>query len=118
MNIDSTCGKCGQAIEFDESQAGRMIECPHCHRATTATIPRPDIAPAISKSAEGTRRLNAGIFGVLFITSVGIALIVVGCAGEDKNGINQVYSAIQYCTGWLLIAAALVLDALRHSRRA
>ena len=45
---------------------------------------------------------------------VGLGLIVVGCGGEleAKGAIQQIYAAIQYCSGLLLMAAAFILNAI------
>jgi hypothetical protein len=117
MNITSTCGKCGQAIEFDVAMAGGQVPCPHCDRLTPAIIPRPDTAPAPAAAVVQARKYRVGLVGVLVVFFAGCALILSGCLPEERNALNQIHSAVQYCTGWLLIAAALILEALRQIAR-
>jgi hypothetical protein len=39
------CHHCGQAIQFDDEQAGTLLKCPVCEYQTRATVP-PTVAAA------------------------------------------------------------------------
>ena len=46
---------------------------------------------------------------------IGAALVFQGCTVDldAKSVMHQTYAAINYCSGFLMIAAALILDGLR-----
>lgn len=46
----------------------------------------------------------------------GCVLIFQGCSVEvskEAGAIHQIYAALQYCTGFVLVGLALILNALR-----
>jgi hypothetical protein len=77
--------------------------------------------PAIPpKSDQLPQKSSPSVLGIAFLCVVGIALIINGCMVEiskESGAIHQVYSAINYCTGWLMLAAALIIEALRSISR-
>jgi predicted amidophosphoribosyltransferase len=78
--------------------------CPSCGYggASAASEPEPKKKSTIS------------ILGVVFLTLVGMGLLVSGFKIELSSDtvLQQTIAAIQYCTGFVLIGIALVLDAM------
>jgi len=99
------CEHCDGPIEFDRDRAGEFAPCPHCSLRTVLEIYIPQ---KVEKS-------GTSLFGTILLAVTGILFVVSGCDSElsAKTAMHQTTSAIQYCTGWLLIAAALLLEALR-----
>lgn len=128
--IKCRCRNCDKPIEFDSAESGATVSCPHCGLetllfipASSATVPSPaawafHFPPAPAKSVRD-RKSGPTLAGPILLAVFGLGLIVFGCANEaaSKNAMNQIYAAIQYCTGLLLIAAALLLDGLRNITR-
>jgi len=44
--IPIRCTACGEAAQIDEAWLGQLVECPHCHQPTPATLaPLPPSSP-------------------------------------------------------------------------
>jgi NAD-dependent SIR2 family protein deacetylase len=135
MFITCPCDKCGQNVEFssDDFQessrtvnnvVGQTIKCPHCGKDTALLISRPAGPPPTfrppvvnSPPAHGPvvkPNPNLGVFGIVFLCLVGMGLIFMGGVAEARaqSVMHQIYGAIQYCTGFLLMGVALLINVI------
>jgi hypothetical protein len=69
----------------------------------------------VAPSAAPRYKASISLFGPIFLFVIGCGLIAQGCWVElvAKNSMNQIYAAINYCSGFILLGAALFLDGLR-----
>lgn len=138
--VKCRCQHCNGNIEFDPelldktgeaggSTLGQTIACPHCGMETLLYIPQTQFKPPLSvpqkvalpaSESAPQRKSRPSLLGPVVLTVLGIGLVLNGCSVEiskDAGAIHQVYAALNYCTGLLLIAAAFILEALRSIAR-
>src|SRR5207245_882443 len=67
------CNNCSEHLEFDESDAGSTVTCPHCGLETTLFVPPHsiDVPPKIARAHRGRQVTVALVLGlgVLCITA-------------------------------------------------
>jgi DNA-directed RNA polymerase subunit RPC12/RpoP len=121
MTTRFTCEHCGEEFNVEhepEEVRTATLACPNCGIDTSIQIgsippaiplPAPAIpAPSLITSSPRQESPAMVAVGVLLLV-VGLILTLNGCAGNAQNGINQVYCAVQYCSGFILIALSLIL---------
>jgi len=122
MNITCPCHVCSAPIEFDTTDSGKAVTCPHCGMDTVLFMPAANKKAVVLAKSETVdpprpkkRRHSAIIPVVLFL--VGFGLIFNGLSVEiskDVGAIHQVYAAAQYCTGFVIVSLSLILNMLRN----
>ncbi|HEY1718177.1 MAG TPA: hypothetical protein VGH42_07765 [Verrucomicrobiae bacterium] len=129
------CQHCGGSIEFDADQLdrsgatsyrilGQVVECPHCHQSTQLYLNLAEFVapknPAGFPSTLESPKLKSktksavGFIGILFPVIVGIGLLLVGFvnAGSAETIMQQIYGAIEFCTGWIILCLAIIINVL------
>jgi hypothetical protein len=132
MISKSNCQKCGQTFEFDSSEFeesgrtathvfGQSIDCPFCGNKTVITVEKPIVSEP-SKPIPSEERVNESKPGKIAhsrlasiaLAILGIILVADSCIDEthSQNGINQVYSGVVYCSGFIILSLAFIADIL------
>lgn len=133
--VNCPCQYCNGKIEFDVNQmqstgtsgeynVGPTIECPHCKMDTILFVPKSKQKPTQLKSAPipTIQKVSTPIkksvpaLSYIFIFIIGVCLIIFGLshAIEPKNDsiLPQIYGIIEVCSGWLMIAFAVLIESL------
>jgi NAD-dependent SIR2 family protein deacetylase len=99
MEIMKTeCNKCGQHIEYTGEHAGGKTECPSCQ--AKITLP--------------PKKIGGGRGTEILVGMIGIGLLVVGFGNAESAStiMQQIYGAIEFCSGFIVIAIALAISVL------
>lgn len=129
--VTCRCTHCQQELEFEQSRDGEIVKCPSCGSDTALEAPVPPfkIKDPWSRTprwldgvgGKAPKPASRGIWIVLLLTAIGAGLVLVGCngdlhesVGENGSAIRQAVYTIQYCTGFLLVGIAAILDLLRR----
>jgi hypothetical protein len=122
LNLEKCpCQHCNTPLEFERENAGTIIECPNCNGSTILFAPpktpppafRPDPPVTTKPNIPAKRPSTLGsqiLSGLLFL--LGLGLLFTGCTTKTETAMHQIYAAINYCTGFLLIAIACLMDAV------
>jgi len=136
-SVKCSCNNCSEHLQFELQDAGKRIDCPHCGMETLLYVPQKYVAsvkqapttpaPAPQKPAAAsqpapqtdlrTRSSMAGAVSMVFLSIIGAALIFNGCTLHTESAIHQIYAAIQYCTGFMLIGIAMLINSVVGPRR-
>jgi hypothetical protein len=99
---------CRACFENIPTENNANLICPKMWNHEKAQVPASERLAALKK-------IRPTIVGPIILFLVGLSLVVEGCSvsfGADSAS-HQTYGAINYCSGFILIAAAFILDALR-----
>lgn len=142
MTLNTSCPHCTAPIEYDHEDAGKTAECPGCQGEMTLPN-KPHVPDAFTKPAEAPkkrsflkrvlthkwyqpvpvsnipplpRKKKASKVSVFLLSVFGIGLIFSGCAsaGAAKNAMNEIYGAVQFCAGFIVLGLAMVVDSLAN----
>lgn len=138
------CQHCPQELEFEAERSGEMVTCPACGSETTLAAPPlkpaaaerpPDlptgivgrekrVAERVDELSTPAGRGRTSAWVVVFFCLIGMVLVLVGCAGEidestkrEGSAIREAVYAIQYCSGFIVLAFSAVLHALRRMQK-
>lgn len=126
------CQHCGQKIEFNavalDKDEQRVVNCPHCHCATTLSMPPegPILPRAVYPDHSlppgyGKKKLKAGGTKVtaICLCVIGVVLVFAGCtdaateaARAESSAIRQTVDTLEYGFGFVMILLSLILRAL------
>jgi len=139
MNFDIhfECPRCAQPIDAPLELANELIDCPTCKekikvparsqpKGAPKPTPAPPPAPVTPKSSQTVVSSQSSGGGSVFFVLAGIGLIIVGLflvgsglSGEadestrlERSAIRETVYAVQYGTGFIVIALGLILEAL------
>ena len=132
MISKSNCQKCGQTFEFDASEfeesgrtathiLGQAIDCPSCGNKTVIAVAKPNDLdcqnqrlPEVKVNNKKTGKIAHSRLASIALAILGIILVANGCIDEthSQNGINQVYSGVVYCSGFIILSLAFIADIL------
>jgi len=115
------CQNCDGHIAFDPAAAGQTITCPHCGMDTLLSRPAdpappaaPVIKPAPAVLPARPKRSEFSLLGPAILALLGLGLVLSGCAAEShsESAMQQTLAAIQYCTGFIVLGLAFLLDGI------
>ena len=118
--INVACPHCGGHLEFSANDLGLETSCPHCNSEITLSNhpPKPPPPPPAPKLVETPpppkpKKIRY-LLKVVFLFIFGFIFIVSGFGSEltAKSSIHQCYGALQYCTGFVLMGLALIIETL------
>lgn len=132
MVIKTECPHCKGSIEYGLETAGHTVSCPHCNASILLKVPSepkratpapmlPDVQVVKLKPAKPPFRLEVLILSLASIAIFfgGLALAAFGLLGEISeqsvtggSAIRQAVYAIQYGTGFVLVALSLILSGI------
>jgi len=114
-----SCKDCGQVVTFGPEQAGEPGSCPGCGSPIwyVSTPKKPlgpqTVDPVYQPKAErlfnkGDWSFDTGVAFQVVLSFVALVLLANGFFSEAKSVMHQIYCAIQYCTGFILIGIVLL----------
>jgi hypothetical protein len=117
------CPHCGKETYLSVTPKSKSTTTPLPQpKRETAKLP-PPLPPTNAKKSSGFQLIEVG--GVLFtiitcgLFIIGCGLVLSGCGNEideenklEGSAIRQTVFAIQYCTGFILIALSLIIATL------
>jgi ABC-type transport system involved in multi-copper enzyme maturation permease subunit len=57
------------------------------------------------------------VISIALLSILGCALVFNGCTMQTESAIHQIYAAIQYCSGFMLIGIAMLINSVVGPRR-
>jgi endogenous inhibitor of DNA gyrase (YacG/DUF329 family) len=119
--IKVACPHCGQRIEYSPDSEGSDVPCPACEEPVLLQMPAKTQLARLANDAAKTREQSAGrgwtgLAGCACFV-VGGALVLKGCDVDAQSALGQIYGAMQYCAGWLMIGLGCVTLAVSAARR-
>lgn len=94
MNIKFACNHCKRKLEVDETQAGKEVTCPHCHKITA--IPEIDL----SQQPPGKLRLKGEVHKQVYENMVESGKICPKCnASSDARAIICISCGFNFVAG-------------------
>jgi hypothetical protein len=113
------CNTCSQPIEFDHEQNGQTLNCPHCGVDTVLFLPAvkpPPVAKSIEPVAKPIKLKprHSGLLPLLVFAAGSVFILEGGFAyASGENIMHQLYSALYFGFGALLLSASFLLYYVR-----
>src|SRR5438105_9014339 len=95
--IRGNCVFCGGEIVFQESDVGRVVECPHCKRSMEVEAESAGSAPASSISAIGKERPGFPYWKVVLavcVVLIGVVALGIVFFAEKKAEAQRISAEI------------------------
>jgi hypothetical protein len=113
------CNTCSQPIEFDHEQKGQTLNCPHCGVDTVLFLPAVK-PPPVAKSIEPATKpikpkpRHSVLLPLLVFAAGAVFILEAGFAyASGENIMHQLYSALYFGFGALLLSASFLLYYVR-----
>jgi hypothetical protein len=125
MTAKCECFHCGGNLEFEANdfvkssedsnrRYGQAVACPHCGKSTNLYMMRAANPPPKTETTNALPRRKGYRSAVFLLAAIGLGLIISGCAsqGSAKSAMHETTAAVQYCSGWLMVGLAIVVETL------